>query len=773
MGVKSLWPLIRSLFPDAVADAASPSAALRACAASTGAAPTSSTLVHVLVDLNGLLHRASFARAAAAAAADGAISLAPSEDGVVATALRKVDRLVFGGKGRVRVASLFLALDGPPPLPKLVLQRTRRLGVSKKRRTTTDALRFNSLHFTPGSLFMTRLDASLSHYAASVVGRNPWLQHCIVSGSRVPGEGEVKIVEHIVNQRHSVDPAKSERNVNMLVTGDSDGIIQIMLASPSSTPTCLYNPDQHISFSLPPIQSSLQSLFPMFPKSSEFIIRIQQDLALLFILASGNDTCPGMPRVGIEYLWSAYIHVIGTQATTKGYTAIQDDTAKKSKGGKKATSAKKRSQQQQQAAEMEFLINVETGYLDLKVLESILLETQSRIRAGDATTPANETIALETNTKATSKVNDVEEISDLESDVDVQDDVAASPPQPPSSDTPLFEEIVGQYIDMVLWTVNSNSTGNTRDYRLAYDRVGGPSMRLTLDWLSRVDDINKKVYWKGPQSRLQDRKPLIPGLCAVAVIPPEDRNLIHSSFHPLTLQFADSLAKATEAIDKAHGIFPSVVPDSSAGHDQLVSDAIVPASESAPPAAREPPELRTTRKKTLLQSFTDLELEYNKLVVNNTNSTNNYDPAIQSFMPMIRVRHVPNVDSVKSVRDVDGSVGKRVESVKPVVPGAGGLAIKFLTWEPKAVTLAAASEKYSSHEGGLVFEVCESVGGGGKEDRQWVWLKDVDCILVERKGISEWHNLGLKMAASGAGGGGGGRIENSLPSGGNEVGGVL
>ncbi|KAJ3018439.1 UNVERIFIED_CONTAM: hypothetical protein HDU68_011147 [Siphonaria sp. JEL0065] len=740
MGVKNLWTLIRALFPDSLSDCASSSQALRACASLSSSSQTNpassgvqklSTNINILVDLNGFLHRASFSTATVTGNRFSSDDECPvrtnttpnsSENQIVSQVLGRLDRIIFAkttkpaygntqqqqhkSNGIIKIKSVYIALDGPPPLAKLILQRSRRLTVSKKRRTTTEALRFNSLNFTPGSLFMTRLDATLSHYAASVISRNPWIQECIISGSCVPGEGEVKIVERLSEQSSELNRlsttstiSKGVRDVNMLVTGDSDGIVQgrslfsysieltacaVVLFASSTTPTTLYNPDQRLFFSLPPIQKALHSLFQMIPESSQAFTRIQHDLALLFVLASGNDTCPGMPRVYFEYLWASYVDLIREQAKLCCHSRA---------------SVKNKQPQQQNMKEIDFLINVESGSLDLKVLELLLVKTLDMIKVGEVTT-----VGVFDNTKVAEASMMANEEIVVSEDGDDEVVVPAASSKSTTSQQDLFAEPAGQYIDMILWTLNTNTTGKTRDYHLLYQFSKGPTSKAMLDWLSRMNSTKTRhLFWKGDESRIRERKPLVPGLCAVAVesaIPPEDRNLIHPSFHPLTLQYASGIETTTALLE---------------------SEAL-----QTTPITK-----RINKKPMLLESFTTLQQDYEKARIQ---QKTRFDESIHSFMPPVRVRHVASVDVVGTRRDLDGSVGGGVESVKPVVP-VGGSGMRFLTWEEKGKE--QKSNMFNAGQGGMVFEVW--VGG------EWVWLKDVDCFHKARSSSGGGWGKGKKV----------------------------
>ncbi|KAJ3059512.1 hypothetical protein HDU98_004490, partial [Podochytrium sp. JEL0797] len=117
-----------------------------------------------------------------------------------------------------------------------------------------------------------------------------------------------------------------------------------------STSTILYNPDQKLSFTLPPLQATLEKLLHPLPK--HHTPRIQHDLATLFLFAFGNDSLPALPRVPFEHLWAAYISVTREAALKSPET-------------------------------VPFLVDVKAGKLDLSVLHKILVKTKEMIQTGD------------------------------------------------------------------------------------------------------------------------------------------------------------------------------------------------------------------------------------------------------------------------------------------------------------------------------------------------------------------------------------------------------
>lgn len=84
-------------------------------------------------------------------------------------------------------------------MAKLYVQRQRR----RKTNTNVDVSGL-SHRLVPGSSFMGKIDASLAYYAAQYVSKNRDTK-IYVSGSNIPGEGELKIVKYIKNIRNDKD----------------------------------------------------------------------------------------------------------------------------------------------------------------------------------------------------------------------------------------------------------------------------------------------------------------------------------------------------------------------------------------------------------------------------------------------------------------------------------------------------------------------------------------------------------------------------------------
>jgi 5'-3' exonuclease len=160
---------------------------------------------HVYLDLNGLLHALG--------------RNATNEVALFKRLFAQLDRLFKLIRAR---KTIFIAVDGPSALAKMMEQRRRRLDAVKtaKRKAATaqrsggeDSAQqpihskrkarkrggFNMLNLTPGTTFMERLKNSLAYWGYSRLqnDRKYINVEFVLSAGDSPGEGEMKIVAHI------------------------------------------------------------------------------------------------------------------------------------------------------------------------------------------------------------------------------------------------------------------------------------------------------------------------------------------------------------------------------------------------------------------------------------------------------------------------------------------------------------------------------------------------------------------------------------------------
>lgn len=196
--------------------------------------------------------------------------------------------------------SLIFVFDGPPPFTKMQTQRSRR-------KASPD----NSL-LTPGTSFMNTMEDVMLCYILQRLHRPQFQNITIyVSGSRDPGEGELKIVDWV----NAIMPSPTD---SMIICGsDSDLVIQAIGFPNISNLTVFQNNgekqdmfcDIHRVVDL--IQRDLYSR-----KFKETKIKLPEitegdrlDYMLLFIL-NGNDYLPKIRGITFHKILNAYSKVV-------------------------------------------------------------------------------------------------------------------------------------------------------------------------------------------------------------------------------------------------------------------------------------------------------------------------------------------------------------------------------------------------------------------------------------------------------------------------------
>ena len=130
-----------------------------------------------------------------------------------------------------------LALDGPAPIAKTITQRRRRIRLSSGEKVplSEDPARLLKIGLTPGSTLSLKIDRALEYYSATrLLSRNTLPRGLLfeISGTRVPGEGEVKILR---SMKARVENPKFEGHSHLIVSEDSDALLLAMTAAPADT----------------------------------------------------------------------------------------------------------------------------------------------------------------------------------------------------------------------------------------------------------------------------------------------------------------------------------------------------------------------------------------------------------------------------------------------------------------------------------------------------------------------------------------------------------
>ena len=270
------------------------------------------TFDHVLIDMNQLLHIA--------------MRRALNDGHAMAMLMKELDACV---ELATPTKSLVLAMDGPPSAAKLATQRRRRFGtlvksgwkqkqlarfrktLSKKQELTMRR-RYESevktLCITPGTDFMTLAEQCLLYWAWQRIS-NP--RHALanvsiyISSSDVPGEGEIKLLEWILQKNRNGESIA-------IMGGDSDLVLEGLVIPPASSHNVfVLLPDgssRYLAVSLWETTRALSHLLPGL--QAKDVMRVRTDLVVLLIL-NGNDYLPKLRgSAGFNKIFHTYLKMV-------------------------------------------------------------------------------------------------------------------------------------------------------------------------------------------------------------------------------------------------------------------------------------------------------------------------------------------------------------------------------------------------------------------------------------------------------------------------------
>jgi hypothetical protein len=245
---------------------------------------TFGTYDHVYIDVNNVLHVAAHHT--------------KNEDAF----FKKLFALLDLNMRRTRPQyTVTLALDGPAPIAKTITQRRRRIRLSSGEKVplSEDPPRLLKIGLTPGSTLALKIDRALEYYAATrLLSRNSLPRGLLfeISGTRVPGEGEVKILR---SMKMRVDNPKFAGHSHIIVSEDSDALLLAMTAAPADT----FVLSSKLIFS---VRSFNEQLARELPLGVE-LEGARRDFVALAVMM-GNDYLPGS-RFGVKYSWRAYVQL--------------------------------------------------------------------------------------------------------------------------------------------------------------------------------------------------------------------------------------------------------------------------------------------------------------------------------------------------------------------------------------------------------------------------------------------------------------------------------
>ena len=226
---------------------------------------------HLLVDINFALHYCSYG--------------ANSEEDIYNRLYVFFDYLL---QDITPTKSITVASDGVAPLAKLVLQRKRRLNISKIAGITKD---FSTLIFTPGTEFMINLESKLKNYFKYVEN-----SYCIKINymDSVNDEAELKLKQKIQEIQ--------EINYNdsfIFVTNDAD-VIAMLATLKNTSNVYVYNRSSKENEII-----SMGKLLDEHTKDVGMTMTYGNDFCLISTML-GNDYIPKINCIDYNKIWLAY-----------------------------------------------------------------------------------------------------------------------------------------------------------------------------------------------------------------------------------------------------------------------------------------------------------------------------------------------------------------------------------------------------------------------------------------------------------------------------------
>lgn len=180
------------------------------------------------------------------------------------------------------------ATDGPAPYAKVVLQRKRRLQMSR----TTDLTKINSLYFTPGTTFMNNLNSHLQEY----INNNANKKLSFETELAGKDEAEIKIIRYIIKNSE-----KNKMDSHLIIGNDADLIVIAMALGIENLYIMLCDKKDNPIISIDKLTDIITAKYG-YSKS------IRQEFALLSLL-NGNDYFPKLSFTKENQLLDIYGYV--------------------------------------------------------------------------------------------------------------------------------------------------------------------------------------------------------------------------------------------------------------------------------------------------------------------------------------------------------------------------------------------------------------------------------------------------------------------------------
>ena len=186
---------------------------------------------------------------------------------------------------------IIFASDGPAPMAKLLLQRSRRLDMSRKSINTETT----SLNFTPGTIFMNELNKNLIKLIEKIKTLYKVEVILMLDG---PNEAEIKVKQYIYKS-----VAKNDKHTHCVVSNDADVIVLSMNLENIHNVFVMHKTSQNVEI------ISLGVLLNEHTDKFGCSRRPGHDFTVLNVML-GNDYIPKVNFVDFPKLWKSYKAVL-------------------------------------------------------------------------------------------------------------------------------------------------------------------------------------------------------------------------------------------------------------------------------------------------------------------------------------------------------------------------------------------------------------------------------------------------------------------------------
>jgi len=197
--------------------------------------------------------------------------------------------------------NIIIAIDGPAPYSKLILQRKRRLASIKN----VDMGNLSSIHLTPGTKFMRYIDNIMDEYIRITKNKFKFNKVNIqIFNSSYPDEGELKLFKYISKNSHN-------KNQSYIIVGNDADLIVMIVANLSLYNTSILIKEGHIH-KLLNVCDMIESFYSKNISKNNIHIKLnntRHDFSCLSLMM-GNDYLPKLQIVKFDTLFDSYNRVI-------------------------------------------------------------------------------------------------------------------------------------------------------------------------------------------------------------------------------------------------------------------------------------------------------------------------------------------------------------------------------------------------------------------------------------------------------------------------------